>query len=321
MRLLLITVLLSLGLFASKLEVTTSIVPQQYFIQQIGGDKVQVNVMVKPGFSPATYEPKTSQMRKLAQSKAYFSMGVPFERVWLEKFQNANKKMMMVDTSKNIKKLMMAKHEHHDDEDKHEEHHEHEGHEHEAHHDHDEHEKHDSHEKEHEHEEKGHNHEGGLDPHIWLDPILVKTQAKNIYDALVSLDSKNKAFYTKNYEQFLVKLDKLNVTIQSILQGNKHATFMVFHPSWGYFAKRYDLEQIAVEKEGKEPKPKEIIELTKEAKLHNIKVVFVSPQFSQKSAKAIAKSIKGNVATIDPLSYKYEENLIKTAKAIKQSYQ
>ena len=94
---------------------------------------------------------------------------------------------------------------------------------------------------------------------------------------------------------------------------------MVFHPSWNYFAKAYDLEQIAVEKEGKNPKIKEIIELVKEAKEHNIKIVFVSPQFSQNSAKKIASSINGKVVNIDPLALDWKNNLIKVANSIKNS--
>jgi len=95
---------------------------------------------------------------------------------------------------------------------------------------------------------------------------------------------------------------------------------MVFHPSWGYFAKRYDVEQISIEIQGKEPKPSQLVDLMSEAKKHNIKIVFVSPQFSQKGAKTIAKSIKGNTAVINPLSYKWDENLLKVAEEIAKSY-
>lgn len=290
-------------------EVTVSILPQKYFVEKIAGDKIEVNVMVKQGFSPATYEPKTSQMRKLSNSKIYFAIDVPFENVWLDKFKNANKKMLIVDTADGITKLEMAEHEHHEEEHeegKHDEHEEHKDH---------EEDKHDEHEESHE------NHEHtGLDPHIWLDPILVKIQAKNIYEGLVKIDVENKNFYTKNYENFIKELDALNKKLNSILLPHKEKAFMVFHPSWGYFAKRYDLEEIAIEIQGKEPKPAQLVELIEEAKEHDIKIVFVAPQFSQKGAKTISRSIKGNVATIDPLSYKWEENLLKTAKEIAKTY-
>ena len=95
---------------------------------------------------------------------------------------------------------------------------------------------------------------------------------------------------------------------------------MVFHPSWGYFAKRYDLVQIPIELQGKEPKPNELVELIKDAKEHNIKIVFVSPQFSQKSAKTISQNIDAKVATINPMVENWSEGLIMTAKEIASSY-
>ena len=95
---------------------------------------------------------------------------------------------------------------------------------------------------------------------------------------------------------------------------------MVFHPSWGYFAKRYELEQEAVEKQGKEPKPKEIINLIDEAIDEGIKVVFVAPQFSKKSAEIIANGIDGKIIFIDPLSQNWKKNLINVSNDLVKSY-
>jgi zinc transport system substrate-binding protein len=235
-------------------------------------------------------------MRDLVKSDIYFSIDVPFEKVWLEKFKQSAKNTLFVDTSKGIEKLAMEAHSHgeeqHHEEDKHEEH---------------------------DHEEHAHDH-GGLDPHIWLDPILVKIQAKNIYDAVSKIDSKNSEFYKANYEVFIKELEQLDNNIKDILKGVEHKPFMVFHPSWGYFAKRYHLEQVSIEVEGKEPKPNQLVEIIEDAKKHNIKVVFVAPQFSQKSAKTISKSLNANVVTINPLSLKWDEELIITAKEIEKSY-
>ncbi|WP_421716464.1 metal ABC transporter solute-binding protein, Zn/Mn family [Arcobacter arenosus] len=300
-------ILIALALLSSFVvakEVTVSILPQKFFVEKIAGDKIDVNVMVKPGASPASYEPKTSQMKKLSNSLAYFSIGVPFEKSWLKKFEDANKKMLVVDTTKGIEKQEMQAHEHHDeeahDEHKHEEDHDHEKNKHEEDHD------------EHDHT--------GLDPHVWLDPILVKKQAENILNALIEVDEANKDFYTKNYQLFVKELDELDKKLESIIEPCEHKAFMVFHPSWGYFAKRYHLEQISIEIQGKEPKPAQLIELVEEAKKHDIKIVFVAPQFSQKGAKTISKSINGNVATINPLSEKWDENLLKVATEIAKSY-
>lgn len=267
-------------LFATP-TITVSILPQKYFVEQIAKDTLNVNVMVTPGSNPHTYEPKPNQMKELANSEAYFSVGDSFEKVWVPKFKSTNPKLVVIDTIKGIEKIAMVEH-HHEDE------------------------------KEH----KGHKHheEETLDPHVWLDPILVKAQAKNIYEALVELHPENKVAYEANYTAFIAHLDALDQELSNTLSAIKSRKFIVFHPSFGYFAKRYNLEQIPIEVSGKEPKPKELAKIIEEAKEENAKVVFVSPQFSQKSAQTIAQQIQGKTMAIDPLAYKWEENLLNVAK-------
>ncbi|MFW2579659.1 metal ABC transporter solute-binding protein, Zn/Mn family [Aliarcobacter butzleri] len=289
-------------LYANKPQLTVNILPQKYFVEKIVKDKFDINVMVKPGSSPHNFEPKPSQMKSLASSKVYFLVGDPSEQAWIEKFKQNAKDTLFVDTTVGIERIPMVAHKHHDEEDE------------------DEHEGHAHHEHEHEHEEHADHAESGLDPHTWLDPISVKVQAKNIYEAMLKIDEKNGDFYKTNYEEFLKELDSLDSEIKNILVPYKDKAFMVFHPSWGYFAKRYDLEQISIEMEGKEPKPNELVKLIEEAKKHDIKIVFVAPQFSQKSAKTISESIGANVVSIDPLSGDWKNDLLKTAKEIANSY-
>lgn len=280
-------------LHASKPELSVSILPQKYFLEKIVKDKYEINVMVKPGASPHTYEPKSSQMKSLVASKVYFYAGVSFEDVWLDKFKQSAKDTLFVDSTNGIEKMEMAKHEHHDENEK------------------------NTDSKQPNHEEHDHS---GLDPHVWLDPVLVKIQVKNIYETMVKIDSSNADFYKINYEEFLKEIDVLDESIKTILEPYKEKAFMVFHPSWGYFAKRYNLEEISIEIEGKEPKPAELIELMDKAKEHNIKIVFTSPQFSQKSALAISKNIQANVISIDSLALNWNESLLNTAKQIANSY-
>ena len=273
---------------ASKPEITVNILPQEYFVEKIVKDKFEINVMVKPGSSPHNYEPKPSQMKSLVNSKAYFLVGDPFEQAWMDKFKQNAKNTLFVDTTKGIEKIQMEEHNHHDEANV------------------------DAKHDEHDH--------SGFDPHVWLDPLLVKIQAKNIYEAMVEIDSHNSDFYKTNYEEFIKELDTLDENIKTILSPYKDKAFMVFHPSWGYFAKRYDLEQISIEIEGKEPKPNELVELIEEAKKYDIKIVFVAPQFSQKSAKTISKNINANVIAIDPISGNWKESMLDTANQIANSY-
>ncbi|MCG8685583.1 MAG: zinc ABC transporter substrate-binding protein [Desulfobacterales bacterium] len=309
-RRLLLIVLLSVISFGSanaaeKLPVFVSIVPQKYFVQQIGSDLVDVKVMVKPGASPATYEPKPRQMAELSNSKLYFSIGVPFENAWLKKISAANPDMKVIHTDHGIDKIAMEAHHHHDEEHHGEEHHDGE------HHD----EKH--HDKEHhaeEHHEEGHHGEEhhdhtGLDPHIWTSPALVKIQAETILKALQAADPSHKKAYEANFKAFVAKIDALDQELKQTLAGKKGLQFMVFHPAWGYFAKAYGLKQVPIEIEGKDPKPAQLKELIKHAKEEGIKVIFVQPQFSTKSAKTIASEIGGQVAFADPLAEDWMANL------------
>ena len=273
-----------------KLSVFVSIVPQKYFVQQIGKDKVDVQIMVQPGASPATYEPKPRQMADLADADLYFAVGVPFENVWLKKISAANPGMKVIHTDHGINKTPMAAHHHHGEEEHHD-HHVAENHKEEARHD------------------KDHHEQTGLDPHIWTSPALVKIQAKNMLTALQKADPSRKNEYEENYNAFAAKIHALDQNLKQTFAGKTGLQFMVFHPAWGYFAQAYGLKQVPIEIEGKDPKPAQLKELIKHAKEEGIKVIFVQPQFSTKSAELIAREIGGQVAFADPLAEDWGANL------------
>jgi zinc transport system substrate-binding protein len=267
----------------AKVNAVVSIIPQQTILEQIGGNKVEITLMVTPGNSPHTYEPKPAQMREIEKANLYFTIGVEFEKAWLDKFVAQNGKMKVISVAKGIEKLPMKEHSH-------------EGHEHKAHDD-------------HEH--------ANTDPHVWTSPENVKIIATNIYEALLRVDKAHKEYYFKNLENFLAKVDTLNEKIMLTLKDTPKGTkFMVFHPSWGYFAKQYDLEQIAIEVSGKEPKPKELMHIIEEAKEENIKALFTQPEFSDKSATIIAKELQVPVIKVSPLAKNWEEQLLKIAQSI-----
>jgi zinc transport system substrate-binding protein len=309
--------LLSSAVYA-KMDVAVSILPIQTFVQKIGGDKVNIALMVKPGNSPHTYEPKPSQMKQIAKAKLYFAIGVEFENVWLKKFHDVNKNMEIVHADGGIKKLPMAKHSHGDKEHEHEGHKDHDKHdEHNAHGHkaHNEHDYHDKHHNEHaKHEE--HDEHKGLDPHVWTSSENVKIIAKNIYHALVHEDIDNAKYYKTNYEKFLKEIHEVEHTIENILKNSHEAKFMVFHPAWGYFAQQFHLDQIAIEAGGKNPKPKQLMHLIEEAKEEKVSAVFTAPEFSESSAKQIARAVGVPVIKVSPLNPKWGKNLIRLAKAI-----
>jgi len=266
------------ALAAQPLEtVFVSILPQKMFVQQISGETLNIEVMVQPGASPATYEPKPSQMRKLASSSAYFAIGVPFENAWLERIRGVNPEMEIIHTDQGIKKVAMVSHQHdvHADE---------------------------------------HDHDSGLDPHIWLSPVLVKKQAANITAALVKLFPDNAHLFQSNYLLFEKRLNALHDELKKQLEPFKGKQFMVFHPSWGYFAREYGLQQVAIEIEGKSPKPAQVTEFIEQARRDGIRIIFAQKQFSTKNAQVIAQAIDGEVVLVDPLAEDWFTNLHEIAQ-------
>jgi zinc transport system substrate-binding protein len=254
-----------------------SIQPQRYFVQQIGGDHVAVEVMVAPGASPATYEPKPRQMAALTEARLYFAIGVPFEAAWLDKIAAANPAMRVVPTDRGIRKLPMAAHRH-------------------------------TAAEPHGHDDHGHAH-GIPDPHIWLAPPLVKHQAQTICEALQAADPAHSAQYAANLRRFVADIEALDRALRAMFEGKAGQQFMVFHPSWGYFAAAYDLEQVPVEIEGKDPKPAQLQALIEHAREREIRVIFVQPQFSTRSAELLAREIDGRAVFADPLAADWAANL------------
>ncbi len=288
----LLTGLLMIGICNAKettvpINVFVSILPQKYFVERVGGDLVNVSVLVGPGQSPATYEPTPRQMSELSKAKIFFRIGVPFERSLVPKIESTFKNLAVVDTRKGIRLRRMA------------EKHAHDG-------------------KEHgEHHKDEHRDEAGApDPHIWLDPILVNTQAKSICDALSNVDPQHAEMYRKNLEDFQNDLDKTNVRIAKVLAPLKGTVVFVFHPAYGYFTDRYGLKQVAVETGGKEPTARQLAALIDRAKQAGAKVIFVQPQFDRRNAETIAKAIGGAVVSLDPLSPDYLQNLNDMASRI-----
>ena len=296
-----------------KLTVTVSILPQQYFVNRIGGEYVSVNVMVGPGDNPHTYEPKPEQMIALSNSAVYFSIGVEFEEAWLDKISSTNPDMLMVDLIANIDRIPMVAHSH---EEEHEgEDHEHEGEDHEHEGEYYEHEG-----EDHDHEGEEHHHEeNGLDPHVWTSPELVKLMSQTIFETLVGLDPEHQSEYAANLAAFISEIDDLENDIRESLIGLEGMKFFVFHPAWGYFANDFGLVQVPIEIGGTEPSASEMAAMIDEAKREGAKIIFVQPEFSTRSAETIASEIGGSVVPISPLNPEWMMNLRNVADAFKQA--
>ncbi len=280
-------ILCAVPLHASEhIQVVVSIPPQEYFVNQVGGDDVKVMSMLPEGGFPHTFEPKAKQMKIISSADLYIRNHVEFEDSWWERIRSANPDMYVVDSTAGIEFLKGSAHHHHEEGDHHE----------------------------------GESHiPGSRDPHTWLSPKLVKIQAKAICEGLIHVDPEHKETYRRNTEQFLNELDTLDQDIQKTLTDLNTRTFMVFHPSWSYFARDYNLEQIPVEVEGKEPSASEMVQLMKKAKRENIQVIFVQPQINRMSADTIARQIGASVEILDPLARDWLANMRRVADALSEN--
>ena len=224
--------------------------------------------------------PIPNDMKAVAKARIFIAAGLEFEEAWIPRFKASAKNLVVVKSDAKIAKLKEERGE------------------------------------QAEHDEK---HEAHADPHVWLNPMLAITMARNISDALIAMDKANKDFYLKNFQKLMNDLLAFDESAKKELAGLKNRKFVVYHPAWGYFAEHYDLEQISIERNGKEPKIDEMASTVKMIKDENIKVIFADPNRSQKSAQVLASQTGAKVELLDPLGYNLLENLKIAVRAIKDA--
>jgi zinc transport system substrate-binding protein len=283
---------------SDRIGVLVTIVPQIEMVEFIGGDYVDVTVMVPAGESPHSFEPTPDQMIKVSQATAYFKVGsgVEFELVHMATILEQNPNLKVFDCSEEITVVSFDEHYGHDNH-------------------HDEGDEHSHDEGEHHNENHGHSHDhGSTDPHVWTSPLNFKKMAEVVYNGLVEINPENQQEYYSNYEDYILKLDNLNANVSDKLDPYEGRSFMVYHPAWGYFGDTYNLRMIAIEAGGKQPGPAGIAAIIEQAQNENITVIFVSPQFDTSSAETIAAEIGGSVVFANPLMTNYESTILKLAQ-------
>lgn len=161
----------------------------------------------------------------------------------------------------------------------------------------------------------GNSHEG--DPHVWVSPETMTVAARNVAAALEGMDPTHAAGYRTNLARFLEDAGRLDREVRARLSApGASRVFLVYHPSWGYFARRYGLEQIAIEAEGKEPGAAQLIQLIDRARREHATVVLVPEGFPRNSARVIADAIGGRVVSADPLAPDWEATLLRVAEVL-----
>lgn len=251
--------------------VTVSILPQKYFVDQIAGNLLQVNVLVPPGSSPHNYSILPSQMKDLAKSKAWLQIGLlTFEDALKDKLADINKNLAIVNCSEGITPIAGS-----------------------------------------ECEEEGHKHAANesFDPHIWLAPAESKIIARNTLNVLKTGFPEHASTFDSNYTRFISRIDSVSKMIDQKLAPLKNRNILIFHPALAYYARQFGLKQIALELDGKEPSPRHMKEIVDLAHEQNIHIIFIQKEFDSAFATQLSREIDGKVLIIDPLDYNWEKQL------------
>lgn len=257
-------------------SVLVSVAPYKFFVERIVGDTIKVNLVVPTGVSSHSYEPSPRQMDEIVKADLWFCIGEIFESRVLPVLQARNKLLKAIDLRQGLSLIYASN-------------------------------------------ENGCPHGcchgiNGADVHIWLSARLAMQQVKTILHALSSTYPEHTTLFEKNADRFIQELQDLDHQIVSILQPLKQRIVLVSHPAYAYFCRDYQLEQLSIEFEGKDPTPQQLTKLLNVIREKQLKKIFIQPQYSNKGAKTIASQIGATLITLDPYSEQYISAMLAIAR-------
>ncbi len=276
----------------TKIKVYASFYPLYDFASKIGGDKIDIQMVVPPGAEAHDFEPSPKVLSQMEKSNIVLLNGLGFEP-WGKKIKdNLEKKGVSVVELGEIADPIKIKES--PEEDKHD--------------------------------------HGEYDPHIWLDPIRVIKMGEEIKNELVKIDEKNKKYYENNFNNFKMNLEELDEEYRNTLNNIDKNEIVVSHEAFNYLGERYGLNIISISgiSPHDEPSLKELSKLTDIIKEKNIKVVFFEELASEKLSNVLANEGKAQTQvlyTIEGMSkedmkegkdyiYRMKENLKQIEKAL-----
>jgi len=266
------------------IKVVATIYPLADIAEQLGGDKVEVTYLLPAGASPHTYEPTVEQARKIDQADLFLHVGADLDNWALKLTDAAGEDLLIADISEHVSLIEAAEYERLEDEP-------------------DEHNHNNDNCCGHGHNDNDHDHGPG-DPHYWLDPIIVRDSVlPAIHEKYVRLFPDHEDYFDQSYEEYGQELTALHEGIEDTVSGFNRRSFIAFHSAWQYFARRYELEELAVIARfpGQEPSAGWVAELVELIKTENIGAIFTEPQFSPELAERIAEESGTEVFVVDPL--------------------
>lgn len=250
----------------------------KYILEQIAGDDYEIKVLLPQGSDPETYEPDIRTMAGLENASVYFyTATLGFENRLVEILKNNYPQLPIVDVSQGIE-IINGTHKH-------------------------------------AHADAGlsHAHSDG-DPHLLSSIKNVRIISSNILTQLNNLNSANSDTYQNNYDAFMQRLDSLENEINLEVRPYKGSSFVSLHPAMSYFARDYSLNQISLERDGKEASPKQLQERLNESKASSPRILFYEQGHNEKGAKHFANQMGIPSYPLNLEGYDFLSNLQEAAK-------
>ena len=247
--------------------VSVSIQPLKYFVDRLTGNSLEVNIMVSPGASHSTYSPTPQQFRRLSDSGFYIRIGYLGYEQAWIGRLSELNPGMEVLNLSDYTELIRGGEIDHGD----------------------------------------HKHEGGIDPHIWMSPAVMKSLLPEISNLIIRTYPDLKEAVEQNCPELMAEIHDLDMVFQSLSKEMEHHSFMIYHPALAYLARDYGFTQISIEHEGKEPSPAMLQRIIRDAREHNIPVIFIQTEYDMRSAELISRETGAPLAQINPENYDYFE--------------
>lgn len=258
---------------AEKIPVAASILPLGDFLEKLGGEQVEVTVLIPPGASPHVYEPSPAAVAQAARARVLAYVGAGLDP-WVERLlaRRGEGGPQVVQATAGISLLAEVPHPDHDQRPGPE-------------------------------PEKGGHRHGQGNPHIWLDPVIAQDLCRRLAAALMAADPEHRELYEANLARYLAELEALHQEITAATATFRIREFVSFHPAFSYFARRYGLKEVGVIEAapGREPTPGLLRKLVNNIRKFQVQAVFAEPQLSPRAAEVLAREAGVKVLILDPL--------------------
>ena len=156
-----------------------------------------------------------------------------------------------------------------------------------------------------------------IDPHTWMSVVNARIIARNICQALVQIDSKDSIYFQDNLKLLLQQIDDVDASIRKTLTESKTRSFLIYHPVLTYFAHDYNLNQIAMEEEGREPSASQLKNVIMDARSKGVKIFFVQSEFANRNIDIVAEETQTTKTAINPLGYNWTKEMLKVAQSLR----